>query len=321
MSQIRAAVVEKLEGPQGITVAQIENPRPESNEVVVKVRAVAPAFPDLLLSKGEYQLAPELPFVLGSDFSGEVISAPENSSFTIGQRVAGCLSHGAAAERVAVSEDRLYPLPDKIGFVEAAALPGNYLTAYYALVNRGAVETNDWVLITGASGGVGQAAIQVAKGMGCKVIAVVSSIAKQEIVLDAGADYALTAENLPAEVKEITKKHGVDVAVDVVGGDVTDLLRCLAPFGRLMIVGFASGTIPTVKVNRLLLTNTDVRGVESARMWDDLQTADAWQHLMVMYHAGFIFPKINTLEGLDKYAEVVGSFEKRTNSGRSVISI
>lgn len=316
-----AAVVEKTEGPKAIAVKELQEPTAENNEVVVKVSAVAPAFPDLLLSKGEYQLKPDMPFVLGSDFSGVVVEAPSGSAFAVGQKVAGCLSYGAAAELVAAPEDRLYPIPDNISFEEAAALPGNYLTAYYALVNRGSVKQNDWVLITGASGGVGQAAIQIAKGLGCRVIGLVSSTHKQNIALEAGADHAVTPDELPKVVKQLTDGNGVDVVVDVVGGDVTDLLRCLSTFGRLMIVGFASGTIPTVKVNRLLLTNTDVRGVESARMWDDLQTADAWKHIMVMYHAGFIFPNIHSLSGLEQYSNVLESIERRATSGRAVISV
>lgn len=316
-----AAVVEKLEGPSAIAVSEMQAPTAEKEDVVVKVHAVAPAFPDLLLSKGEYQIKPELPIILGSDFSGVVVDAPLNSAFQVGQKVAGCLSYGAAAELVAVPADRLYPIPDNISFEEAASLPGNYLTAYYALVTRGSVKQNEWVLVTGASGGVGQAAIQIAKGLGCRVIALVSSPEKQKIVLEAGADHAVLGEELPTIVKQLTDGHGVDVVVDVVGGDVTDLLRCLATFGRLMIVGFASGTIPMVKVNRLLLTNTDVRGVESARMWEDGQTAAAWNHIMVMYLAGFIFPKIQILLGLEEYSNVLVSIENRTTSGRAVISL
>lgn len=154
-----------------------------------------------------------------------------------------------------------------MSFEDAAALPMNYLTAHFALVTRGGLVKGDTVMVLGASGGVGSAAIQVAAGLGAEVIAVVSSEERAAVAREAGAHHSVLREEVPDRVRQLTDGAGVDIVVDVVGGDIRNALRCLAPFGRVMAVGFASGEIPTVKVNRLLLTNTDVRGVESDYLW------------------------------------------------------
>lgn len=318
---MRAVTVSTLDGPESIEISEAARPVRGDDEVLVAVHAVAPAFPDLLLSRGEYQVKPEIPFSPGSDFTGIVLEAEEGSGFRSGQRVAGCLLYGAAAEVISVPSQLLFPVPDSLDLEAAAAIPMNYLTAYYALISRGEAKAGDWVLVTGASGGVGLAAIQVAKGIGCKVIALVSSEARRAVVDAAGADHVVLPEQLPVDVKNITSGARVDVVVDMVGGDVTNLLRILAPLGRLMIVGFASGEIPAVKVNRLLLNNTDIRGVESARMIFETGAGQAaWKHLMQMVAAGHVRPVTHSGGDFARYGEVLQQLSDRKISGRTVLT-
>lgn len=317
---MRAVCSTNYEGPSGVRVLEVDSPTRAENEVLVEVKAVAPAFPDLLMSRGEYQVKPEPPFSPGSDFTGIVLAGPAGSEFTAGTRVAGCLSYGAAAERVSVTEDRLYPLPEGLGFVEGAAIPMNYLTAHFALVTRGGLTKGDSVMVLGASGGVGLAAIQVAAGLDAQVIAVVSSNGRAEVALAAGAHHAVLRDEVPDKVRELTGGRGVDLVVDVVGGDIRPALRSLAPLGRVLVVGFASGEIPTVKVNRLLLTNTDVRGVESDYLWTAGISRIAWDDLMTLYRDGFLKPVIQETGSFDEYGPALVKLDERQVVGRIVLT-
>lgn len=318
---MRAVCVTSLDGPAALSVCEREEPDHKPGEVLVEVKAVAPAFPDLLMSKGEYQIKPAVPFSPGSDFAGVVLESPTDSEFQAGMRVAGCLTYGAAAERLSVPEDRLYPIPEELSFERAAALPMNYLTAHYALITRGGLKAGDWVMVSGASGGVGLATIQVAVGSGARVVAVVSSEARAAIALEAGADSVVLRDEVPAKVREITGGRGVDIVVDVVGGDIRNALRSLAPFGRVMVVGFASGDIPSVKVNRLLLTNTDVRGVDSDYLWKQGLSRAAWNDIMTLADKGFIKPPVQPGGSFTKYGSALKMLSDRTVLGRVVLSV
>lgn len=282
---------------------------------------MAPAFPDLLLSEGRYQIKPELPFSPGSDFAGVVVEPAEDSEYSRGDRVAGCLRFGAAAEFLSVPDDRLYPLPTKVSYIEAAALPMNYLTSHFALVTRGGLRPGDWVMVLGASGGVGLASIQVAAGMDARVIAVVSTEERAAVARRAGAHHTILRDNLPQPVGDLTENHGVDIVIDVVGGDMTNALRCLAPLGRVMVVGFASGEIPTVKVNRLLLNNTDVRGVESDYLWSHGVSRKAWDELMDLARAGHIAPVVRDGGSLEAYGTALEDLASRSVVGRTVLTV
>jgi NADPH2:quinone reductase len=318
---VRAVRVTSLRGPSSIEVLDMDAPERRRGETLVEVRAVAPAFPDLLMSEGKYQIKPDLPFSPGSDFAGVVIEPSEGSEFSRGDRVAGCLSYGAAAEVLAVPDDRLYPLPERLGFVEAAALPMNYLTSHFALVTRGDLRPGQWVMVLGASGGVGLASIQVASGLGARVIAVVSTAERAAVALSAGARHAVLRDDLPGSIRDLTDGRGVDIVVDVVGGDMTNALRCLAPLGRVLAVGFASGEIPTVKVNRLLLTNTDVRGVESDYLWQQGLSRKAWDELMDLVQAGHIAPVVRESGSLEAYGRALEELATRSVVGRTVLTV
>jgi NADPH2:quinone reductase len=318
---MQAVRITNLDGPAGMRVLEVPPPVRALDEALIEVKAVAPAFPDLLMSRGEYQVAPGLPFSPGSDFAGVVIDSAPQSEFIPGTRVAGCLSFGAAAQRLAVTEDRLYPLPADLSFSEAAALPMNYLTAHFALATRAGLHAGETVLVLGASGGVGLAAIQVAAGLGAQVIAVVSSRQRGNVALEAGAHHAVLRENFTAEARALTDGRGVDAVIDVVGGDIRNALRALAPLGRVLAVGFASGEIPTVKVNRLLLTNTDIRGVESSFLWTAAISRPAWDEIMRLRESGFIKPVVHPGGDLADYGAALRRLEGRDVVGRTVLTV
>ena len=320
---MRAVQVVTPTGPADVVVNDVPEPTPQPSEVLVEVHSVGISFPDLLLSKGEYQLKPEPPFTLGVDFAGVVVSGPDG--FAPGQRVAGVAGYGNAADLVASPADTTFALPDGLSFDEGAALPMNYLTAQFALAERGHVRAGETVLVHGAAGGVGTATIQVAKGYGARTIAVVSTEEKAAIARDAGADETVLLDGFRDAVKEVTGGRGVDVVVDVVGGDVfTDSLRSLATQGRLLVVGFAAGQgIPEVKVNRLLLNNVDVRGVGwgAFAMMRPGYMQQQWTELLPMMESGVIRPPIGATYDLDGFGQALIDMEQRRTLGKSVVHV
>jgi NADPH:quinone reductase len=319
---MRAVQVVETTGPENIELRDVPEPTPRPGEVLVEVHAVGVSFPDLLLSRGQYQLKPELPFTLGVDFAGVVVGG---DGFEPGTRVCGVNSHGGAADVVANPVAFTFPLPDNVSFEQGAALPMNYLTAQFALHERGQLRSGEWVLVHGAAGGVGTASIQVAKGYGARVIGVVSTPEKAEVAVGAGADHAILVENFREAVGTLTNGEGVDLVVDVVGGDVfTDSLRCLSPQGRLMVVGFAAGQgIPEVKVNRLLLNNTDVRGVgwgAYAMVRPEFMQAQ-WAELTPMLESGVVRPPLAPAYELRHFGQALLDLDARKALGKLVVTL
>jgi NADPH2:quinone reductase len=314
-------------GPSDVEVREVDPPTQGHDDVLVEVHSVGVAFPDLLLSRGEYQFKPEPPFTLGVDFSGVVLDpgSPESSAFTVGQRVAGVNLNGGAAEQVANPAIFTFALPDAMSYDEGAALPMNYLTALFALVERGGLAAGETVLVHGASGGVGTATVQVAKGLGARVIAVVSTEAKGEYALAAGADDVVLLDGFKDTVGALTHGRGVDVVVDVVGGDTfTDSLRVLATQGRLLVVGFAAGQgIPEVKVNRLLLGNTDVRGVGwgAYAMTRPGYMQQQWHRLVPMIESGVVKPPVGATYELAGFGRALVDMDERRTLGKSVVHV
>src|SRR3954451_16923659 len=210
---MRAVQVTRLDGPDAVEVREVPEPEAEGPwgpQLLVDVHAVGISFPDLLLSKGEYQLKPELPFTIGVDFAGVVRSAPDGFGLAVGDRVAACLPHGGAAETVGLGSDSVFPLPDSLSFEQGAALPLNYLTALFALRERGQVREGETVLVHGAAGGVGTATLQVARGLGARTIAVVSTDEKAAFARGAGADETVLVDGFTAAVRDLTGGRGVD---------------------------------------------------------------------------------------------------------------
>jgi len=264
---LKAVQIVELTGPDtALRVGDLPEPDPShmlspGSGVVVDVHAAGVSFPEVLQTRGEYQLKPPLPFVPGSEVAGTVRSAPEGAAVKEGDRVAAFCGLGGFAEIAVAPEFLTFGLPDALDFAQGAGLILNYHTAVFALQLRGRLDAGETVLVHGAAGGVGTAALQVAKGLGARTIAVVSSAGKEEVARAAGADEVVRSDGpWKDEAKELSG-GGVDVVLDPVGGDrFLDSLRALREGGRVVVVGFTGGSIPEVKVNRLLLNNTEVVG-------------------------------------------------------------
>ena len=302
---MRAIQVTALDGPAAVQLVDVPEPDPGSG-VLVEVHAAGVNFPDVLMSRGEYQMKPELPFIPGSEVAGTVVSG---AGFTPGQRVAGFSVLGGYAERAVCDPVTLFPLPDNISFAAGAALLMNYLTVDFALVRRGKLQPGETILVQGAAGGIGVATIQLAKVLGAQVIAVVSTEEKGEVARRAGADEVVLADGFLAAVK-----GRVDVVMDPVGGDrFTDNLRCLKPEGRLLVVGFTGGAIPEVKVNRLLLNNVSVVGVGWGAFWmaGPAYLKEQWARLLPYLQDGTLDPLLGNSYPLERAAEALLELDER----------
>lgn len=319
---MRAVQVVRLDGPEAVEVNEVEEPKAGADQVLIDVEAAGVVFPDLLLTRGQYQMKPELPFALGSEVAGTVREAPDGSGFAAGDRVAALPVLGGFATAVAASTETVFPLPDGVSADVGACLPMNYLTAHFVLETRAHLAAGETVLVHGAAGGVGVACIQFAKARGATVIAVVSSPAKGEVATTAGADHWVPVEGFKDAAKELTGGRGVDVVVDPVGGDrFTDSLRSLGDDGRLAVVGFTAGEIPTVKVNRLLLNNTSVVGAGwgayaskrpgfMRRQWDAMRDDIA---------SGRLAPPISATYPLSQAAAAIAELAERRVTGKVVV--
>lgn len=312
---MRAIEIQSLTGPSGVAVIETNEPEPDDQSVIVDIVCGGVSFPDLLQSQGLYQYRPDPPFTPGIEASGVVRSAPSGSGFKTGDRVAAW-TRGCLAETVLAKPEELFLLPEQLSFEEGAALVMNYQTAVFCMIDRGNLKAGESVLILGASGGVGTSGIQVAKGIGCsQVIGLVSTPEKREIALAAGADHVvLVSDTWKDEVIELTGGRGVDMTYDPVGGDrFLDGVRALARFGRLVVVGFAAGDIPTVKVNRLLLRNVTIIGAAwgEAVAHDSSIPNNIHQRLLPMITAGSIKPPIGQVLDLSEAQEAYRLLDER----------
>ncbi|MDR7254224.1 NADPH2:quinone reductase [Nocardioides sp. BE266] len=264
---MRGLLLPSKDGPAAARLAEVPEPSEahpwaEGERLVVEVHAAAVSFPDLLQSRGLYQHGAEAPYVVGGEYAGVVLEAPSGSRFREGDRVAGLSVWGAMAERVVGIPRHTVRIPDSMDWAQGAAFYLNYVTAWFTL-HRAGFEDGESVLVHGAAGGVGTATLDLLAGRGKPVVAVVSSEQKAEVARACGADeVVLTSDDWLARTREVTHGRGVSIVVDPVGGRrFTDSLRALDVGGRLMVVGFADGEIPEVKVNRLLLRDLSVVGV------------------------------------------------------------
>jgi NADPH:quinone reductase len=325
---MRALQIEELGGPDAVKV--VDAPEPEASHfstpgqgVVVEVKAAAVSFPDVLQSRGLYQFKPDLPFVPGAELSGVVVESSD-PSFLPGQRVAAMTLLGAMAERAVAPVAMTFALPDELDFAQGAALVLNYHTSLFALKYRGRLVEGEWVLVHGAAGGVGTASLQVAGALGAHTIAVVSSDEKERVAREAGADHVVRSDaSWKDEAKEISG-GGVDVVLDPVGGDrFTDSLRSLREQGRAVVVGFTGGSIPEVKVNRLLLNNIDVVGAGwGAYVLSKPDfTSKLAGELDAMIRAGQVRPIVGARFPLEQAADAMRLIEDRGALGKVVLEL
>lgn len=324
MVRMRAIHVARLDGPQSAELVEIDEPT--DGGVVIDVYAAGVAFPDALQTRGLYQHKPELPYVPGAEVAGVVRSAPAGAHVKTGDRVAALtMLSGAMAEVVALPADRVFTLPDSVSFEAGAGLLFNDLTVHCALRTRGRLAPGETLLVHGAAGGIGTSTLRLAAAWGAsRAIAVVSTEDKAAVARAAGATDVVLAAGFKDAVKELTGGRGVDVVVDPVGGDrFTDSLRSLAPGGRVLVIGFTGGDIPTVKVNRLLLNNVDAVGVGwgawAATHPGYLQ--EQWAELEPLLASGLVVPPEPVVYPLERAGDAIASLEDRSARGKVVVKI
>ncbi|HLK24771.1 MAG TPA: NADPH:quinone oxidoreductase family protein [Caulobacteraceae bacterium] len=323
---MRALVVERLApNYEGCVLKEMETPKPGPGEVLIRVRAAAVNFPDLLQTRGEYQHKPPLPFIPGLELSGEIEALGEGvERWKVGDAVVGGARIGGFSDYALTHSMALRPKPERLSFAEAAAYGAAYLTAYVSLVRRAEIAPGEWLLVHGAAGGVGLAAVDLGKVLAAKVIAASASDEKLAVV---AREYAPEATvnvtgGFRERVKELTGGRGADVIYDPVGGDVFDeSVRCIAFNGRLLIVGFTSGRIPTVSVNMPLIKGFSVMGVragEYGRQFPEKGRENA-KAVWDLANEGKIRPRVHAELPLDAWREAFDLLADRKVIGKAII--
>jgi NADPH2:quinone reductase len=328
---MRAVLVREYGGIEKAALADVPVPAPKANEVLVEIHADAVNFVDLVMISGKYQFLPGLPFIPGKLPVGVVTQAGAGvQALKAGDRVLAMAEYGGYAEFVAAPESQCIALPVSIPFVEAAAMALVYDTAWFALRDRARLHAGETVLVLGATGGVGLAAIQLAKAFGVTVLAGVSSPAKADIVRAAGADAIVDLsradlhDGLRDQVYALTDRRGADVILDPLGGDVFDAaIRALAWRGRLVVIGFAAGRIPTLKMNYVLLKNIEVTGLQISdyrkRRPGEMETC--FTEVFALHAAGKLKPLPTTTYTLEKFADALSAVQGRSARGRCVLTM
>lgn len=328
---MKAVLVRNFGEPQTHRVEEAPLPAMGPDDVLIDVKAAAVNYPDLLVMSGKYQILPDRPFSPGKDASGVISAVGANVKGLLpGARVVAQLEFGGYAAQVATAASQVHPIPNELSFVDAAAMGLVYQTAYFGLVDRGNFRRGDTVLVNGAAGGVGLAALQIAKGLGGKVLAGINLPEQEAVVRESGADAVIDLaaanlrEALKAQVHVATEGHGADVVLDPVGGDVFDAsLRAMAWSGRAVVIGFASGRIPDIKANYLLLKNISVSGLQ----WSDYRqrtperVAEVQQELMRLYLAGALRPHVMKTYPLEQFAEAAAVMAAGKAVGKIVLTV
>jgi NADPH2:quinone reductase len=330
MPSMRAVQIVEESGPES-ALELVQVPEPGASDtlaggegVVIDVHAAGVSFPELLQSRGQYQLRPPLPFIPGSEVSGVVRSAPAGAQVKAGERVAGFCGLGGFAETAVAPEFFTFALSSQLDFAQGAGLILNYHTAYFALAMRGRLQRGETLLVHGAAGGVGTAVLQIARGLGAHTIAVVSDTRKAEVADEAGAEQVvLLKEGWRDEVKQLSG-GGVDVVLDPVGGErFTDSLRALRENGRVVVVGFTGGSIPEVRVNRLLLNNTEVVGAgwgAYVMSKPDLNR-EVGAAVGRMVDEGVVRPIVGERFPLERAGEALRAIDERRATGKVVLEV
>jgi NADPH2:quinone reductase len=314
-------------GPgNAIVLDELPPPQPGPGQVRVRVQASGISFVDLLVARGGYQVKLPLPFVPGSEYAGVVDALGEgvNETLKVGDAVCGT-RQGAWAQHICVSHSLVHPLPPHAPLAEGAVLLAPYATALYALRERGGLRPGETLLVLGAAGGVGHAAVQVGKALGARVIAIASGPRKQEAALAAGADEALnTADDWKSAVKALMGASGVDLAFDPVGGEATDTaFRTLGWCGRHLMVGFAGGGIGALKTNLSIVKGASLIGVDARQAGErEPETMHRVRaDVMRLYAAGQVRPRIHGVLPLARFAEAAALAQERSTIGRVVVEL
>ncbi|SPR96536.1 NADPH:quinone oxidoreductase family protein [Cupriavidus taiwanensis] len=328
---MKAIVIQEFNAPDAVTVGDLPDPQVGDGDVLVEVRAAAVNYPDVLVVQGKYQILPQRPFAPGKDAAGVVRAVGANVTHVQpGDRVVVQLEYGAFAELVSVPADSCFRIPDAMPFEDAAAMGLVYQTAYFALVERGGFRAGETVLVTGAAGGVGSAAIQIVKGLGGIALAGVSGAEHAQAARQLGADAVIDLsapdlrESLREQVRDATSGHGADVVLDTLGGDVFDAaLRAIAWCGRAVVIGFAAGRIPEIKANYLLVKNIAVSGLQ----WSDYRDRQpekvlaVQQEIFQLYQQGALKPKIAGALPLARAGEALARLASGHVSGKYVLTL
>ena len=323
---MKAVVCRVLEGPDALVIEDRPSPVPGPGQVLVRVRAASVNFPDYLMTKGLYQLKPELPFTPGMEAAGDILAlGPDVTGWTIGDRVVATMRFGAFAEEVLASAEGLMAIPPGFDYATGCAFPAAYSTAWVALRRRDYVKPGETLLVHGAAGGVGLAAVELGKLFGARVIATIGDDAKADVVRRYGADVVINYRNGFREaVLEATGGRGADVIYDPVGGDVFDeSTRCIAWGGRILIIGFAGGRIADLKTNMALIKGFSVVGVragEFARR-DPPAGRENMEALLRLCAEGHINPHVSHRLPLDKAADAMKVLANRQVIGKCVLEL
>ncbi len=324
---MRAALCKSLDGIQSLGISEIADPVAGFGQVLVRVKAVGLNFADILMTQGKYQSKPELPFSPGAEIAGVVESlGPGVTNFQCGQRVMAYVGWGGAAEKIVVEASALVLVPDGVSDAVAAGLSVTFGTAAHGLRERGELKRGETVVVTGAAGGAGQAAVEIAKLMGARVIAVASSPEKLATTKSLGADDVIQfpGHDLKDTVKSLTNGKGADIVYDCVGGDATEpLMRAMAWKGRYLVVGFASGTIAKLPLNLLLVKGASAAGV----YWGEAVRRDPGAHrasmeqLLAWVADGQLKPRIHKTYPLERISEALSVIEGREAQGKVVLAL
>ncbi len=312
--------------PESLVIADIASPSTVPGTVKIGVRACGVNFPDLLMIQGLYQFKPPLPFSPGLEVAGDIIELGAGvEGLRIGDRVMATMTYGGFAEAVVVPAASVLPMPDNMPYKVGAAIPLAYGTAHVALAHRAQLRTGETLLVLGAAGGVGLAAVEIGKVMGARVIAAASSDEKLQIALQQGADETINygAEDLRQQIKALTLDKGADVIFDPVGGDLFDTaVRRIAWEGRYLVIGFASGRIPSLPANIVLLKNASLVGVfwGAYQMHDPIVIQKSFQQLLRWYAEGKLQPRVRTTFALDDAARALREIMDRRAMGKIVLT-
>jgi NADPH2:quinone reductase len=324
---VKAVLCKAYGPPESLVLEEVPEPEPGAGEVLVEVHASAVNFPDVLMIEGKYQSQPPFPFSPGGEIAGVVRGVGADvEGFSPGDRVFGGTGFGGFAELVAVPPAALRHMPDRMGFAQASGISTTYGTSYYALKQRADLKPGETLLVLGAAGGVGLAAVELGKAMGARVIAAASTAEKLEAARSAGADELIDYSDgqLKDKVKALTDGRGVDVIYDPVGGDLFDqCMRSIAWYGRVLVIGFAAGDIPKVPINLILLKSCQVVGVFygawSARYPDE--SAANFREILAFFEAGNIDPLIGAEYPLEEYARALKDLSERRAIGKVVVNV